>query len=233
MKKLLPLLLLALWLPAHAETGNHIVRYTFEGTFSTMLTPSAQSFALNDPFVLQIDLDLESVARHSGTSASYSLTNLAFALGPTASGNYAGGHITGSATLLLISQDSYSEISVIIQRSDPNVGAVFADAAGLSFQYLQLSLVGNNHDSFTLQEGQDVALGDVFRTLNLDHFDSDKSVYLEFSDDRWMYGDVDSITDTDLSDGGAIPEPSTYAAFAGLAALGLTLVIRRRSRNAR
>lgn len=64
MKKLLPLLLLAFWIPTHADTSDRNIRYTFEGTLSAPFNAgSAASFG--DPFTLQFDMDLDSVSRHS------------------------------------------------------------------------------------------------------------------------------------------------------------------------
>jgi hypothetical protein len=232
MKKYLPLLLLAFWLPAHAAPGDRFIRYTFEGYFDDVSPELTQSAEMGDPFTLTFDMDLDSVATHSFYSAQYPLTNLTFSLGTGALGNYPGGYMTGSALLSLVSFGDSNTISLQLYEHSISGELVFPTAEGLVFQSLQLSLKGDIYESFVLQGNQDVALRDTFTTLSLADFTKQTYIGLQFSEDYWMHGYISSISVAGISDGSPIPEPSTYATLAGIAALGVTLVIRKRNKKA-
>lgn len=225
--KMLMMSLVVLAGSAHAQQ----FQYSFSGFITQSDIPAA--FRVGDPYRLTFDLNLASVdtSGSAGTAIFMNaVTNLTFALGPSASGSYGTGTMSGSQFLQLSQTDHgdhinfYASSNYLLNPAD----LTFPAADGHPFTEVGFNLYSSRADVFDFVFGARQTLGSTLPAIVLAPFDNMADVYLVFDGrNSRIDGNISSITAS------AIPEPSTYVLFAGLSAMLVAVggKLRRRARR--
>jgi hypothetical protein len=216
-------LLAALWVPAGRSQA---FRYTFTGSFYTSAFPTAVQ--VGDSFSLAFTLDAaatDALADTSQGSFTGAISNLAFNL-TGGTGSYPGGTMSGSQFLQVVDNTVGGDlIAFTLSPAFSGTGAAFPDPAGNAWSQFTFSLQSNSPSylSFNTASGESLTTLLGGRTINLGDFVSaDATVSLLASSGTQLARAY--ITGISVS---AIPEPSTYAACLGLAALVGAARVRR------
>jgi hypothetical protein len=239
LRTVLPLALIPLLLGATVALRAQVVSYTFSGMTTNHFT-YLESFDTEFPgyphtapsttgrnWTAVVSWDTGSSALFTnGTQAQYRLIDFSFTLSGL-SGNWTTSAVANTASFTQ-NLDYYGDVIQFTTAWGPaNVtnGSMF----GFGPYSINLILVDPTFAAIDSLTPAPTFLDQSDWTLPASpgQNKSQLKIYLNNDANRYVIGNIQSISVTGSGGGAAIPEPSTYAALAGLAALGLVMWRRR------
>lgn len=200
-----------------------LFRYTLSGNLYDTDVPNA--FAVGDSFTLSFTLNMSATDGHPDPNRGIfnnAVSDMTFALGPGATGNYDGATVSASRYLDL--SDDFSGMDWIYAYF---TGGDFALADGHAVNEIRLGLQSNSDSIFDFVSAQGQTLASVLPGgIDPISYDDAAYIYVAMNNNAlFSFGTVNSISAS------SIPEPSTYATITGVIALCGVVFIRRQKKQ--